>query len=195
MNSRAVVLSRLRSQKRASAQLPDGRFGTQCIDIAKQFVENTKIVGGDCIKVTDSGALGTAVREFKHYKTATKVFSQIPAITGNVDLDALTNPRELADIDLAILPGRFAVGENAAVWLDLGCLGPHRAIFVIAQHLALVVGSDHIVATMHDAYEQANLTKHDFGVFVSGPSKTADIEQSLVVGAHGPRTCSVFLVG
>jgi L-lactate dehydrogenase complex protein LldG len=48
---------------------------------------------------------------------------------------------------------------------------------------------------MHQAYERLQGREYNFGVFIAGPSKTADIEQSLVLGAHGARTMTVFLVG
>jgi L-lactate dehydrogenase complex protein LldG len=47
---------------------------------------------------------------------------------------------------------------------------------------------------MHQAYEQISSADYGFGVFLAGPSKTADIEQSLVLGAHGARGLVVFLV-
>jgi L-lactate dehydrogenase complex protein LldG len=44
---------------------------------------------------------------------------------------------------------------------------------------------------MHAAYEELGKVKSSFGLFLSGPSKTADIEQSLVIGAHGARSLTV----
>ena len=88
-----------------------------------------------------------------------------------------------------------AVAENAAVWVAGSWLGRQRAIFVIAQHLVLVVPADRIVHNMHEAYAKIRFRGLGFGVFISGPSKTADIEQSLVIGAHGARSCTVCLVG
>ncbi len=39
------------------------------------------------------------------------------------------------------------------------------------------------------------LERPGFGIFISGPSKTTDIEQALVIGTHGARTCTLFMVG
>jgi L-lactate dehydrogenase complex protein LldG len=47
---------------------------------------------------------------------------------------------------------------------------------------------------MHDAYKKVHIDKEGFGLFVCGPSKTADIEQSLVIGAHGPRSLVVLAI-
>jgi L-lactate dehydrogenase complex protein LldG len=70
----------------------------------------------------------------------------------------------------------------------------HRAIYFIVQHLALVLPADQLVDNMHQAYDRATVGSSSLGLFLSGPSKTADIEQSLVIGAHGPRSLSVVLV-
>jgi L-lactate dehydrogenase complex protein LldG len=48
---------------------------------------------------------------------------------------------------------------------------------------------------MHQAYDALTFGRAEFGTFIAGPSKTADIEQSLVIGAHGPRSLTVFCIG
>ena len=94
-------------------------------------------------------------------------------------------------ISASILPGQIAVAENAAS-------GRHPRSIVprcLCQHLALVVHARDLVHNMHQAYERISVANSPFGGFIAGPSKTADIEQSLVIGAHGPRSMTVFLVG
>jgi L-lactate utilization protein LutC len=58
-----------------------------------------------------------------------------------------------------------------------------------------VVPRAQIVNHMHEAYAKLQFPGAGYGLFISGPSKTADIEQSLVIGAHGPRSLTVVLVG
>ena len=59
----------------------------------------------------------------------------------------------------------------------------------------LVVPADRVVSNMHLAYRELDFTTPEYGTFISGPSKTADIEQSLVIGAQGPRSAVVYLLG
>jgi L-lactate dehydrogenase complex protein LldG len=107
----------------------------------------------------------------------------------------MKRPHELMGIDVAILGGEFGVAENGAVWVPGENLGRQRAVFVICEHLVLVLPAGQIVHTMQHAYERIRFERPGFGLFIAGPSKTADIEQSLVIGAHGPRSCTLFLVG
>ncbi len=122
--------------------------------------------------------------------------------TPNVDPATVESPHAFADVDVAIAPGEFAVAENAAVWVTDHKMS-RRVLYFLCQHLILVVPTKAIVDHMHAAYERIAAAPENgepafgepiFGVFISGPSKTADIEQSLVVGAHGPRSLTVCLL-
>jgi L-lactate dehydrogenase complex protein LldG len=86
----------------------------------------------------------------------------------------------------------FAVAENGAVWITNDEMRI-RALPFICEHLAVVINKKDIVNNMQEAYERIGNNAYDFGVFIAGPSKTADIEQSLVLGAHGPKTMTVFI--
>ncbi len=96
-------------------------------------------------------------------------------------------------MDLAIVKGEFAVAENGAVWIK-NKDNRHRSLYFIAQNIVIVVNKDSIVNNMHEAYELISFEEGNYGVFVSGPSKTADIEQSLVIGAHGPKSGYVIFI-
>jgi L-lactate dehydrogenase complex protein LldG len=100
---------------------------------------------------------------------------------------------ELADVELMILPTHFAVAENGACWVN-DELYHERLLPFIPQHLVFVIEKEKIVATMHNAYDLIADKSYGFGAFIAGPSKTADIEQSLVLGAHGPRSLIVFVI-
>ena len=70
----------------------------------------------------------------------------------------------------------------------------HRALPFVAMHLVLLLRADQLVADMHGAYAALSRDASGFGVFVSGPSKTADIERALVIGAQGPRSLLVVVI-
>ncbi len=105
------------------------------------------------------------------------------------------DPHSLEDVGLAILlEGQFGVAENGiSVWVTETEMGQRVTPF-IAETLALVVKKTELLPKMHDAYVRIGNEHYGFGAFIAGPSKTADIEQSLVLGAHGPKSMVAFLM-
>jgi L-lactate dehydrogenase complex protein LldG len=109
------------------------------------------------------------------------------------DLNAIDDPHQLENVDFAVLRGHFAVAENGAIWVTDDTVR-HRVLYFIPQRLAIVVPASQIVHNMHEAYARIRPQDNRFSASISGPSKTADIEQSLVIGAHGARALTVYLV-
>ncbi|HEY2251408.1 MAG TPA: LUD domain-containing protein [Planctomycetaceae bacterium] len=195
-SSRADILNAVRSRRTAPAELPalNGAWITYA-DRVQQFAETLRGVGGTCREVRDESQLRDELAQLELMTTARKICSLVPgAAQGTFDLAQVDDPHTLEDVDVAIARGEFAIAENGAVWVTDRDM-KHRAILFITQHLVLVVPRDQVIDNMHQAYERLAFAGAGFGVFLSGPSKTADIEQSLVIGAHGPRSLTVFLVG
>jgi L-lactate dehydrogenase complex protein LldG len=196
VNSRAAILADLRRAAPPVSPRPEPPVAIVYANPEAQFAETFASVGGKFFRVPSLLALDSELRNLELYTNARKIVSLVPgAGTSTVDVPAMKRPHELEGVDLAILPGEFGVAENGAVWVPGSSLGPQRAIYVITEHLVLIVPAGQIVHTMQQAYERIRFERPGFGLFISGPSKTADIEQSLVIGAHGARSCTLFLVG
>ena len=194
-DSRQQILAALRKNLPQASDLPvlDAEWQT-FPDPQARFAEVLLSVGGNFVAV-DSLEQGRAeIARLSEQLQAKKIASRVPEWgESSFDLAAVTDPHALEDVDLAILPGRLAVAENGAVWVEGDDLG-HRAVLFIAQHVALVVNAEQLVQNMHEAYARLTGPFSRFGLFVSGPSKTADIEQSLVIGAHGARSLTVLML-
>jgi L-lactate dehydrogenase complex protein LldG len=102
------------------------------------------------------------------------------------------DPHALDSLDLFVCRAELGVAENGAVWLATSDTMQRAALFLAARVVIVVDGAT-IVPTLHDAYARIDVRAKPFGVFVAGPSKTADIEQSLVIGAHGPKELTVIV--
>jgi L-lactate dehydrogenase complex protein LldG len=100
---------------------------------------------------------------------------------------------DLALLHTLYIRGSFGVAENSAVWVDELAM-VNRLLPFICEHLFIVLEEKEIVPTMHHAYQKTDVSRTGFGSFIAGPSKTADIEQSLVIGAHGPRSLTIYLI-
>jgi L-lactate dehydrogenase complex protein LldG len=193
MESKQAILEAIRRLHPPAGLLPDlDRNWIRYDDPQRQFAAVLESVGGRCVVVHDTGDINRELSALPEFQHAKQICSLVPGVDGRVDLTAAGDPHELETLDFAVLPGEFAVAENGAVWVtDAGVA--QRVVYFIAQHLALVVQASEVIDNLHQAYERLSFSSRGFGVFISGPSKTADIEQSLVIGAHGARSLTVFI--
>ncbi|GAB3894166.1 LUD domain-containing protein [Larkinella knui] len=193
MTSRERILSAVKQNKPELQPLPEtATFQSDYPDLVAKFSEILRFIGGTPVLVANYEEAETYIRQT--YSDLPRVVSKVPALNhlATTDWDVV-DPHQLETVDLAIIQGVFGVAENSAIWVPEEQTG-HRVLPFICQHLVLLVNTADLVPNMHDAYERLNVGESGFGVFIAGPSKTADIEQALVIGAHGARSLSVVLL-
>lgn len=186
MSSKELILSKIKGLHQEAKPLPDlPKFESakNLVETFEQSLKNNKgsvISSLEMIDLVNSGAYP-------------KVYSGSKLIPDLKTFDLPEKATDLNDLDLAIIDGQFGVAENAAIWLEDKNLGL-RAVPFITQHLIIVLEKSKIVGNMHEAYSLIGSQFSGFGLFLAGPSKTADIEQSLVIGAHGAKSLRVVFV-
>jgi L-lactate dehydrogenase complex protein LldG len=193
MSSKEHILAAIKKNKPDGTKLPEHlAYPTEEVSqLIEQFQQSSLSNGGKTIVIKSIAEIPSYLQV--HFDKNLQVVSLIPELQGNLDITTVLDPHDLEAVELAVLKGTWAAAENAAIWMPENNL-PHRALPFIAQHLAVVIESKHLVRDMHAIYEKIKVDEYGYGVFIAGPSKTADIEQSLVIGAHGPRSMTVFLL-
>ena len=194
MSSRATILEKIRqNQSTATSELPNlDTLGLEAFEILDKYKAVLQGIGGDFVEVQDYNAIIAFVK--KNYATDKRMITTIPELAEIAATDWFSDdPHTLENVELTLVKAHFGVAENSALWVTDAILGQRVAVF-IPQYLAIVVHKKDIVETMHQAYDRIGNQEYDFGTFIAGPSKTADIEQSLVLGAHGARGLTVFLM-
>lgn len=161
-------------------------------DKLKQFSDSLEAAGGQTVVWQPGSDINELI--CRHFPEVKRIGSNLPEITcATFNPDFVSDPRELNNTDLAIVEGCFGVAENGAVWITQQV--KFKALYFITTALIIIIDKDALVNNMHEAYRQIEGSDYKYGFFVSGPSKTADIEQALVLGAHGPMEVLVVLKG
>ncbi len=191
--SREKILNKIVKNKPAGIfNLPDMEFEIPEQNLTQAFFDVLPKISVKSEKVSDYSEISLLIK--KYFNGDIRIVNTLNEIAvEGIDPGRLDSIKELHLLDLAIVKGDLAVAENGAIWVSDKNL-PHRIIPFICENLILVIDQKNIVNNMHEAYRLIGGLDYNYGVFIAGPSKTADIEQSLVVGAQGPRNLMVVVV-
>jgi len=194
MSSKAEILQKIKqNQPTVITDLPDlDVISSENPNVLETYKTVLKNIGGEPVEVSGYHEILDFIRN--NYALDRRIITTIPELSEVASLDWKNDdPHTLQNVELAIVKAHFGVAENSALWVTDDILGQRVAPF-IAQYLAIIVKKSDILATMHQAYDKIGNLEYGFATFIAGPSKTADIEQSLVLGAHGARGLIVFLL-
>lgn len=194
MSSRQTILDAVKKNQPGKTKLPviPDVLKEPFADAVTNFCTVLTGIGGRVIPVYEGDNLQQIISDA--FNGTTEILSvSAHASFGTLETTAAENPHGLSELEIALMDAQFGVAENGAVWLTEAQYKV-RALPFICSHLAVILHKKDIVSTMHDAYQRIGDVAYGFGLFIAGPSKTADIEQSLVLGAHGPKSMTVFLL-
>lgn len=192
MNSKEKILGRLRQNTRETYETADLSFPKTVYDdpVAEFIHATTTTAGARLMEIGEGDDLNQKIREA--YPEAKVISTNIPGISATLNPDTVTEAQELERTDVGVVRGTVGVAENACVWIPQTM--KERAVCFMAEYLVILVSRKDIVSNMHEAYRKIEFTDYGFGTFISGPSKTADIEQALVYGAQAARGVTVMLM-
>ena len=202
MSSKEDILSKYRANVREKFDMPDlsDIAATTYPDPLLQFMNMVKSVGGNAIDVSKDTDINKLIKEL--YPDAKEIASNLPEITiATRNPDEVGRARDLNGTDVGVVRGMFGVAENGCVWIPQQM--KEKAVCFISENLIILLDKTQIVNNMHEAYARLSkgegcganqFNEYGYGSFISGPSKTADIAQVLVMGAQAARSATVLLL-
>jgi len=193
MSTKEDILKRYRANIRQRFDMPD-LTDIQAItypDPLAQFVKMSEMVGGHVIEVDAGRDINTLIQE--RYPEAKEIASNLPEVTiATRNPDTVGHAHDLNGTDVGVIRGMFGVAENGCIWIPQQM--KEKAVCVISENLVILLKKSEIVNNMHEAYRRIEFNDYGYGTFISGPSKTADIAQVLVMGAQAARSVTIFLM-
>lgn len=202
MSARQRILERLARVRAGAAPEPPApppeRLGPPTDpDPRSWFIERARRLGSEVITLGRQDQAPAAVagwlaeRGLEPRGAVWPGLAHLPWRAAGLALD----PRAAAGGDPVGITGAFAaIAETGTLMLLSGPATPASVSLLPETHVA-ILRQDRIVATMEQAFARmrARGPAPRAVNFVSGPSRTADVEQTITVGAHGPRRVLVVL--
>jgi L-lactate dehydrogenase complex protein LldG len=205
MSTKEEILSRLRKNTRETYDMPrlDTLKPITYTDPVAEFIKKTTTTAGaKVIEKKGEESLNDIVQQIAQSLHATAgaetiIASNLPGITAQLNPDAVAEAQQLMKADLGVVEGKIGVAENACIWIPQTM--KEKAVCFASEQLVVVLSREAIVSNMHEAYDRIDRSteyfrQYKFGTFISGPSKTADIESALVYGAQAARALTVVLI-
>ena len=195
MSSKEDILKTYRANVRQKFDMPDlsDISAVTYPDPLAQFVKMSEVVGGKVIEVAPGKDIDGLIREL--FPDAKEIASNLPEISiATRNPDTIDSAQTLNGTDVGIIRGKFGVAENGCIWIPQTM--KEKAVCFISENLIILLPKSQIVNNMHEAYKRIEFdeTYDGYGTFISGPSKTADIAQVLVMGAQAARSVTILLM-
>ena len=190
MNKEELFNKLRRNTKQHFDMLKKVMEGIKYQDVVQQFIEMSHTVGCEVIEAKADDDINELIQ--KAYPDAKVLASNVEGIKADLNPNAVAKAQDLNGTDVGIIQGDIAVAENGCVWVPQTM--KERVVCFISENLVILIQRDKIVNNMHEAYKKIHMTDYGYGCFISGPSKTADIEQALVMGAQAARGVTVIIM-
>ena len=193
MSKKEDILSRYRANIKQQFDMPslDDIKGITYHDPLVQFISISEGVGGKVVELEPGKDINDLIREL--YPEAKEIASNLPEITiATRNPDTIGSPQALNNTDVGVIRGMFGVAENGCIWIPQQMV--EKAVCFISENLVILLKKSEIVNNMHEAYKRIEFNDYGYGTFISGPSKTADIAQVLVMGAQAARSATIVLM-
>jgi len=218
-DARAEILQSIRTRLAESAVLNARRSPTLPLaatvpfvsderSLVETFKQQLESVGGHCIVVSDESELTTALKhvvgeiEANGLETRRVALSDSPLL-GVISRDLEAQGHEIAvtpsasdlfQFDVGITSAQAAIAETGTLVLEQARERNRLVSLLPPVHIAIVNAGD-ICATMSEAITRARKESDTSSAitFITGPSRTADIELTLTIGVHGPKELYVIV--
>jgi L-lactate dehydrogenase complex protein LldG len=192
MTSREDILAEVRRNQPPPVPAPDVPTFDVAGPLPARFKAAATRMGAKVVNAPAGGDLDALVRRL--FPDAAVIASAVPEVRGNRDLAAVRVPAELDDVDVGVVRAVFGVAETGSAWVT-DAEFKVNALGFLAQHLVILLDPRTLVGNLHHAYRERRHFGARYGVLMTGPSATADIEGVLIHGAQGIRTLTIVLTG
>jgi L-lactate dehydrogenase complex protein LldG len=206
-NSRLEILERIAvAQKRRLAfvekntNVTDEIYKSILPDAVSCFKNELEEINGQCVLCEDESDLYSKLKSFvDHHSSFQTIFCRDNYIANQLKINHIqyTNAEnDFEKMDAGITSCEFLVARTGSVIVSSASLSGRQMnvfppVHIVLAHVSQLVSypEDALIA-MQEKYGDALPSTI---TFISGPSRTADIEKTLVLGAHGPKEFIVFL--
>lgn len=193
MSSKKEIIDRCRANIRQRLDRPTlaDLNPTVYADPLEKFINQAKAMGCNVVRAGSTAEVDNIIRDI--YPDAKVIASSLPYVrSATLNPDTVTDAQVLNGTDVGVIEAKFGVAENGSVWVLQEM--KERDVCFISENLVAVM-PENVVNNMHEAYGEVGFNDYGYGVFIAGPSKTADIAQVLVNGAQAARSMTLVITG
>jgi L-lactate dehydrogenase complex protein LldG len=212
VSPRESILASIRKNLAASGSLENTHAKSNVNDVLPRsetlsrealinvFKTNLESVGGHCYVVLNDSEASETVRKITLSLSATKVaisdsvlVASIASTLPGVEIVKNADPEYLFSSDVGITGAQWAIAETGTLVLESGA-ERHRLTSLIPPVHICILEADNIRHSMGEILEIVHGELSRTVTFITGASRTSDIELTLAIGVHGPRELHVIVI-